>query len=66
MAAAEKFKAPEPSAAGGDMPSVVTEPTIQEESDEEVCGSPWWILTIVISVRFALWGIFVIMLYSLV
>ncbi|KAK2146703.1 hypothetical protein NP493_3595g00003, partial [Ridgeia piscesae] len=36
MAAAEKFKAPEPSAAGGDMPSVVTEPTIQEESDEEI------------------------------
>ena len=38
MAAAEKFKAPEPSSAGGDMPNIVTEPTIQEESDEEeVC-----------------------------
>ena len=40
MAAAEKFKAPEPSSAGGDMPNIVTEPTIQEESDEEeVCNN---------------------------
>ena len=35
MVAAEKFKAPEPSPATGDMPSTVAQ-TIQEESDEEV------------------------------
>lgn len=35
MVAAEKFKAPEPSPAAGDVPSTVAQ-TIQEESDEEV------------------------------
>ena len=35
MVAAEKFKAPEPSPATGDLPSTVAQ-TIQEESDEEV------------------------------
>ncbi len=35
MAAAEKFKAPEPSPAMGEAPSAINEP-IQEESDEEV------------------------------